>query len=104
MTVKELKRIYKECKVTPYVYGDENCEGTIIINGRTIAICGFRNCDPYCCGWGNRGACLIYDDGQYRGRSADVPEKAKELILLKIRELKEEAIKHRKTALLKDFE
>ena len=104
MTIKELKKIYKECKVIPYVYGDENCEGTIIINGSRVSICGYRDCDPYGCGWGNKGACIIYDGGKYQGRSADVPEKAKELILIKIRELKEETIKQRKTAFLKDFE
>jgi len=103
MTVKELKRIYKECKIITFDYGGVY-EGTVHINGKTIAICGFRDCDPYGKGWGNKGACIIYDDGQYRGRSSDEPEKAKELILLKIRELKEETIKNRKTELQKDFE
>lgn len=104
MKIKELKKIYKECKVTLFTNcGARSCEGTVTINGRTISICGFRDCDPYNYGWGNKGACLIYDGGQYRGRSADEPEKAKELILLKIRELKEETIKHRKTEMEKDF-
>lgn len=102
MTIKELKKIYKECKVKPFRYGG-TYEGTVNINGKTVSICGFRDCDPYNYGWGNKGACLIYDGGQYRGRSADEPEKAKELILLKIKELKEETIKHRKTEMEKDF-
>lgn len=102
MTKKELKKIFKECKLLPYPFGDSG-EGVVLINGIIISICGFRDCDPYGKGWGNRGACIIYDDGQYRGRSADVPEKTKELILLKIRELKEETIKHRKTEIEKDF-
>lgn len=108
MTIKELKKIYKECKVTLFTNGGaRSCEGTVTINGSTISICGFRDCDPYNYGWGNKGACIIYDGSQYRGRSADEPdepEKAKELILLKIKELKEETIKHRKTELQKDFE
>lgn len=103
MTIKELKKIYKECKVTSFRYGGGTYEGTVNINGDIISICGFRDCDPYGKGWGNKGACIIYDDGQYRGRSADEPEKAKELILLKIKELKEETIKHRKTEMEKDF-
>lgn len=103
MTIKELKKIYKECKITTYRYGSA-CEGTVLINGNTISICGFRDCDPYGKGWGDKCACIIYDDGQYRGRSADVADKAKELILLKIRELKEEAIKQRKIEMEKDFE
>ena len=102
MTKNELKRIYKECKVIPFNYGG-NCEGTVNINGSPVSICGYRDCDPYGCGWGDKGACIIYDDGQYRGRSADVPEKAKELILLKIRELKEEKIKQRKKQIEQDF-
>jgi hypothetical protein len=104
MTIKELKKIYKECKVTPYRYGGGTCEGTVHINGNTISICGFRDCDPYGKGWGNRGACIIYDDGEYRGRSADVADKAKELILLKLKELKAETIKHKITEMEKDFE
>ena len=102
MTIKELKKIYKECKVTLFTTGGA-CEGTVNVNGDTISICGFRDCDPYNYGWGNRGACIIYDGGKYKGRSADEPQKAKELILLKIRELKEEKIKHRKTEIEKDF-
>lgn len=102
MTRKELKKIYKECKVIPFT--TDSSEGTVNINGSTISICGFRDSDPYNYGWGNRGACIIYDDGQYKGRSADVPEKAKELILLKIRELKMETIKHKITEMEIDFE
>ena len=103
MTIKELKKIYKECKVTTFRYGSA-CEGIVLINGKEISICGFRDCDPYGKGWGDKGACIIYDDGQYRGRSADVPEKAKELILLKLKELKAETIKHKITEMEKDFE
>lgn len=103
MTIKELKKIYKECKVKLFKYGSGTCEGIVSINGKEISICGFRDCDPYNYGWGNRGACIIYDVGEYKGRSADEPEKAKELILLKIRELKEEAIKQRKIEIEKDF-